>query len=95
MTKSAETRSKMAAGHIESYYLQLRRNTIYTALEDLPDTEWFWAPSEIKEFDWLWEKDMPIKDIAREMGRSEIAVFLLGLDRMHKEQVKLREWKIW
>lgn len=93
--KSQRTRDKMAAGHIENYYLRLKRNVIYTALEDIEETEWFWSPSEIKEFDWLWNKDKPITEIADEMGRSAVAVLMLALDRIHKERIKPREWRIW
>lgn len=84
-----------AKAKIESYYLRLKRNTIYTSLEDMEDTEWYWSPSEVREFDWLWKKDMPIKEMATELGRSEIAVFLQALDRLYKGRIKPRDWKIW
>lgn len=89
------TIEKMTAGKIESYYLKLKRNSIYTSLEDIQDTEWFWSPSEIKEFDWFWKQEKPIQEIAKELGRSEVAVFLLALDRMYKERITPRDWRIW
>ncbi|MFE8704112.1 hypothetical protein ACFYKX_26445 [Cytobacillus sp. FJAT-54145] len=84
-----------AKGKIESYYLRLKRNTIYTSLEDIEDTEWYWSPSEVKEFDELWNKDMPIKEMALELGRSEIAVFLQSLDRLYKGKIQPRNWHFW
>ena len=84
-----------ARAKIESYYLRLNRNVIYTSLEDIEDTEWFWAPSEIKRFDKLWKEDVPIRDMAVELGRSEIAVFLQSLDRLYKGKIQDRGWKIW
>lgn len=81
---------------MENLYLKLRRNVIYTALEDLPDTDWFWSPSEIEEFDWLWSKDVELVKIAEEMGRSEYAVMFLSFDRLAKGLIEPREgWKIW
>jgi len=86
----------MAAGHMERNYLTLKRNYIYTALEDVEDAEWYWSPSEIKEFDWLWRKNKPLVEIAGELQRSEVAVFLLSFDRVAKGKIKARKgWKIW
>lgn len=86
---------KRVRSKIESHYLRLKRNVIYTSLEDIEDTEWFWAPSEIKKFDQLWNEDMPIKEMAIELGRSEVAVFLQSLDRLYKGKIEARKWNIW
>lgn len=86
---------KSARTKMEQYYLRHRRSVIHTSLEDIEDTEWFWSPSEIRKFDELWDADMPIRDMAKELRRSEISIFLLSLDRLYKGQIKPRNWKIW
>lgn len=86
---------KMAIGNIEKHYLRLKRNVIYTSLEDVEDAEWYWSPSEIKELDWLWKKDMPMKEMAVELGRTEVAVFLQVFDRLYKGKINPRDWRIW
>jgi hypothetical protein len=86
---------KSAITKMERYYLRHKRPVIYTALENIEDTEWFWSRKEIRKFDRLWNQDMPIRDIAKELRRTEMAVFLLSLDRLFKEKIKPRNWKIW
>lgn len=80
---------------MENYYLRNRRNIIYTSLEEIEDTDWFWCPSEIEKFDNLWNEGKPIKEMARELNRSEIAVFLQSLDRIYRGKIKPRDWRIW
>jgi hypothetical protein len=89
------TRENMAIAKIESYYLHHKRSTVHVALETIEDTEWFWSPNEIKRFDELWKQGMPLTQMAKELGRSEIAVLLESLDRLYEGKIKARKWKIW
>lgn len=93
--KSPVTRENMAIGNIESFYFKKRRNQIHISLEDLEDTEWMWSTSEIRNLEKLWKKRMPLKDMAVELGRSEIAVFFQVLDRLYKGRIQARNWNIW
>lgn len=78
------------------YFKLKRRNVVYTALEGIDGAEWFWSIPELEEFDWMWNKDKPLKEIARELQRSEVAILLLSLDRIAKKKIKPREgWRIW
>lgn len=80
---------------IESYYLKQQRIKINVSLEDLEDTEWFWSNTEIRKLDAMWKQDMPMTEIAEELRRSEVAVFLQCLDRISKGALKPRNWSIW
>jgi hypothetical protein len=83
-------------GRIEKYYFQNKRNNIYIALEEVEDADFYWSRKEIETFDKKWVEDTPITEIATAMKRTEIAVFLLSLDRIFRGQVKPRKnWKIW
>lgn len=85
----------MAKGHIEHYYLRLKRNFIYTTFEDIEDMDWYWSMAEIQRFDEMWFEDKPLTEIAKELRRSEIAVFFLSLDRVYHKKIKPRNWKVW
>jgi hypothetical protein len=66
------------------------------ALEDVEDTNFFWSQEEIQRFDEMWFEDMPMTDIAKEMRRTELSVFLLAVDRMFQGKNKPRKgWKFW
>lgn len=94
--KDEQWKEKQAIGWMEYTLLQHKRNSIYIALEEVEDTDFFWSSKEVKKFDGLWEEEMPITEIAKELRRSEIAVFLLSLDRIHREKIKPRMgWNIW
>jgi hypothetical protein len=80
---------------LENRLLTESKPNIYIALEDVEEVDFFWSEFEVKRFDRLWKNDMPIEDIAKELHRSEIAVFLLSLDRVFQGKVKGRNWKIW
>lgn len=82
-------------GKLESYYLEHKRGNLHISLEDLDDTEWFWSLSEVERFDKLWKQRITLKDIAKELKRSETAVFLQALDRIDKGKVRPRHWNIW
>jgi hypothetical protein len=87
---------KITATKMENYYLRNKRNMIYIALEEVDDTDFFWAPSEINKFDYLWKKTTPLTSIAKEMHRSEMSVFLLAFDRISRGFIKPRKgWRIW
>ena len=89
------TSENMAKAKIESYYLKDKRQTIYVALENVNETEWFWSESEVKRFDRLWNMNMTLEGIAEQMERSMVSVLFLAFDRMYNEKVKLRDWDIW
>jgi hypothetical protein len=89
------TNENKAIGRIEQYYFKNKRDTIYTALEEVEGADFHWGPREIKKFNRLWEKKTPITEIAKEMKRSEIAVFILSLDMIFRGKIKPRAWKIW
>jgi hypothetical protein len=85
-----------AIGWIEYNYFKHKRNHLYIALEEVEDTDFFWSQQEIWNFDGLWEEDTPILEIAKEMRRSEIAVFLLSIDRIFQGEIKPRKgWNFW
>jgi hypothetical protein len=87
---------KKAAAKLESYYLQFQRAKIYTTFEEVEETDWHWAEREIKRFDELWKADMPLREMAKELRRSELAVMLAAFDRLARGKIKPREgWKIW
>lgn len=90
-----DMKEKMAIGHMENYYLRLRRSYIYTTFEEVEDADWYWSPKEIQMFDELWFDDVPIKAMAKELRRSEVAVFFLSLDRIQRGKIKPRNWSIW
>jgi len=85
----------MACANIDRQYMRNKRNYIHISLEDLEDTEWFWAESEIERFDKLWKINMNLTGIAEELGRSRVSVLILALDRMYTGKVALRNWDIW
>lgn len=73
-----------------------KRNQIYVALEDVEDAEFIWSEKEIAKFEILWEKDMPLVDISKQLGCTETSVFLLAFDRGLKGTIKPRKgWHIW
>jgi hypothetical protein len=85
-----------AIGWMEYNYLKQKRNTIYIALEEVEDMDFYWSPKEIEKFDGLWKEDTPIKEMAESMRRSELAVFLLSLDRIFRGLIKPRKsWNFW
>jgi uncharacterized protein YjbK len=89
-------KENQAIGRMEYNYLQHKRNTIYIALEEVEDADFYWSPKEIEKFDILWKKKTPITEIATAMRRTEVAVFLLSLDRVFRGINKPRRgWKIW
>lgn len=87
---------EMAKGRIESQYLTDKKYSFSIALESVSDTDWFWTPEEHEKFDALWSEEIPMEQMAEEMNRSEMAVFLNALDRMANGFIKPRQgWKIW
>ncbi len=87
---------EMAKGRIESQYLTDEKYNFSIALENISDTDWFWTPEEHEKFDKLWNIKMPMNLMAKELNRSEMAVFLNALDRMASGFIKPRKgWKIW
>jgi hypothetical protein len=90
-----ETSEKMAAAAMERYYLRLKRNNIHISLEDIEDTEWMWSDREVNRFKKLWRQDATLKDMAKLLKRSEIAVFFQALDQLYKGKIKPRNWNIW
>ena len=90
------TREEMVKGQLENSYLRFNRNLIYIALEEVEDTDFFWSPIEIQNFDEMWFDSIPLTDIAKEMRRTEMSVFLLAFDRIARGKIEPRkEWKIW
>jgi phenylpyruvate tautomerase PptA (4-oxalocrotonate tautomerase family) len=96
MSWSAKSKEKSTITKMENYYLRNQRNMIYIALEEVEDTDFFWSKKEIRKFDILWKQKISLKEIAKEMHRSEISVLLLSFDRILRELIEPREgWKIW
>lgn len=93
--KRSDINERMCLGRLEGDYLRNKRVNINVSLEDIEDTEWFWSNNEIKKFKALWKKDTPIQDMAVDLKRSEIAVFLQALDLIYRGEVKPRNWRIW
>jgi len=85
-----------AVGRLEQYYFKNSRRNIYIALEEVEDADFYWSPKEIEKFDGLWVEETPIKEMAEALKRSEIAVFLLSLDRIFRGKIKpRRDWNFW
>lgn len=73
-----------------------KRNQIYVALEDVDDVEFIWSEKQIANFEILWNMDMPLTEISKQLGCTETSVFLLAFDRALKGFIKRREgWNIW
>lgn len=90
------TRELMIQGQLENSFLRNKRNNIYIALEEVEDTDFFWSLQEIQYFDELWFDEISLVNIAKEMRRSEMSVFLLAFDRIARGNIKPRKgWSIW
>jgi hypothetical protein len=77
-------------------YQAVRRQKLYIALEDIPDTDFFWDEKEIVTFDILWHRELPIPEIAEILGKTELSILFLSLDRILKEKVSPRKgWNLW
>lgn len=73
-----------------------RRNQIYVALEDIEDAEFIWSEKQVANFEILWNMDMPLSEIAKQLDCTETSVFLLALDRALKGSIERRKgWRIW
>lgn len=82
--------------HLDGLYIKRLRDTLHLTLEDVPDVDFKWYGSEIRRFDYLWKKDVPIKEIALELGKSEFSVLLQALDRLIRGVIQPRKgWRIW
>lgn len=85
-----------AITQIKKMHQRKKRSSIYIALENVEDCDFYWSPREIENFDLLWEEETPINKIAKEMRRSPLSVFLLSFDRIARGLIKPRDgWKIW
>jgi hypothetical protein len=81
---------------IERSHMKHKRKYIYTSLENVPDTDWYWSVNEILTFQELWEADISLRDMAAYLKRTEMSVLLLSLDRMAKGKIAPRDgWSIW
>ncbi|MGD6898628.1 hypothetical protein [Bacillus infantis] len=88
--------AKRLVAENEAYLQQFRRAKIYTTFEEVEETDWHWAEREIRKFDELWKADMPLREMAKELRRSELAVMLAAFDRLARGKIKPREgWRIW
>lgn len=77
-------------------YFKHKRNEIYVALDDIEDAEFIWSEKQIANFEILWEMDMPLVEISKQLGCTETSVFLLAFDRGLKGRIKPRKgWCIW
>ncbi|WP_410896350.1 hypothetical protein [Neobacillus sp. 204] len=77
-------------------YQAVRRQKLYIALEDIPDTDFFWDDKEVVMFDILWHRDLPISEIAEILGKTELSVLFLSMDRIIKEKISPRKgWNLW
>ena len=80
----------------ENRLLKYRRNLIYIAMENVEDAEFIWGRYGLEEFEELWNKDIPLTEIAETLERTEMACLLLSLDRIMQGKLKpRRNWKIW
>jgi hypothetical protein len=80
----------------EQRLLTHRRRYIYIALEEVEDAEFLWGRWSLKEFDRLWNEDIPLTEIAETLERTEMACLLLSLDRVMQGKLEPRRgWKIW
>jgi hypothetical protein len=80
----------------ENRLLTQRRRYIYIALEELEEAEFLWGRWSLKEFDRLWNEDIPLTEIAETLEKTETACLLLALDRVMLGKLEPRRgWKIW
>lgn len=84
---------KPIATKVKHYHVR-EKQFVYIALEDVRDSDFFWSLDEIQRFDELWFEDMPMVEIAYEMRRTELSVFLLAIDRVYSGRITPREWKL-
>ena len=75
----------------QPYYLK----ELYIPLEEL-DQDWIWTVGEVKEFDRLWNENIPIKKMAQLLNCYEATIVIMAFDRMIKGEIKPRKgWKMW
>ncbi|ULT55419.1 hypothetical protein L1999_20265 [Neobacillus drentensis] len=80
----------------EKRLLKYRRKYIYVALEEVEDAEFIWSLREVREFEELWDRDIPLSEIAETLERTEFSCLLLSLDRVMNGKIKPRKgWCIW
>ena len=80
----------------ENRLLKDLRNFIYIALEDVEDAEFIWSLREVREFEALWYREIPLSEIAETLERTEFSCLLLSLDRVMRGKLKPRKgWKVW
>jgi uncharacterized protein (DUF1015 family) len=80
----------------ENRLLKYHRNLIYIAMENVEDAEFIWGRRGLNEFEELWNKDIPLTEIAETLERTEMACLLLALDRVMQGKLKPRKgWRIW
>lgn len=73
-----------------------KRNKIYVALEDVRDMDFIWDMKEVFEFEKMWRRKVPLREIAAELNTTEVSVFLLALDRLQRGYIKPRNgWRVW
>lgn len=78
-----------------AYFRESRRN-IYIALEDIKDLDFFWDEDDVLEFDRLWDENIPFLEIVDSLNRSLDSVYLLAIDRIIRNKIKIREgWNMW
>ncbi|WP_439277753.1 hypothetical protein [Neobacillus sp. C211] len=58
--------------------------------------DFFWDSKEINMFEILWNRELPISEIAEILGKTEISVLFLSMDRILKEKIEPRKgWCLW
>lgn len=80
-------------GLLERNLLLNKNRSLHIALEE---KDYIWSRENVSEFVLMYEKDVPIKEIAEYFEKEPVEVLLLALDRIEAGAIKTREgWKIW
>lgn len=85
----------IAIGHLQKMHLKDLTEGMTISLEDMDELEWKWSREQTEEFIQMWNLQMPLKEIAVELERSELDCLFKAIDLIYRESVKPREWKIW
>lgn len=79
--------AKKAAKQIESCYLKEERDEVYVAGADI---DFIWSMKQVRLFRKRWKENVPLDEIAAELGRELYDVEELALDQSRKGRIKKR-----
>lgn len=81
------TLARKAAKQIERLYLKEERDEVYVAGADI---DFIWSMKQVHLFRKRWKENVPLDEIAKELGRDIFDVEELALDQSRKGRIKKR-----